>query len=59
MLRVKNTILHWSDSFTYNGLIYNYTMVGTDPKARLGDHRHSNHTDPNSFCLCRWQRVRR
>lgn len=27
-----NTIPHWSDSFTYNGLVYNYTMVGTDPK---------------------------
>lgn len=26
------TIPHWSDSFTYNGLVYNYTMVGTDPK---------------------------
>jgi probable HAF family extracellular repeat protein len=28
----QNTIPHWSDSFTYNGLVYNYTMVGTDPK---------------------------
>jgi probable HAF family extracellular repeat protein len=27
-----NTIPHWSDSFTYNGLVYNYTMVGTDPR---------------------------
>jgi hypothetical protein len=27
-----STIPHWSDSFTYNGLVYNYTMVGTDPK---------------------------
>jgi probable HAF family extracellular repeat protein len=26
------TIPHWSDSFTYNGLVYKYTMVGTDPK---------------------------
>jgi uncharacterized membrane protein len=26
------TLAHWSDSFTYNGLVYNYTMVGTDPK---------------------------
>jgi len=26
------TMPHWSDSFTYNGLVYNYTMVGTDPK---------------------------
>ena len=28
----QNTIPHWSDAFTYNGLVYNYTMVGTDPK---------------------------
>ncbi|HEY7002435.1 MAG TPA: hypothetical protein VH330_11915 [Candidatus Udaeobacter sp.] len=28
----QNTIPHWSDSFTYNGLVYNYTMVGTDPE---------------------------
>jgi hypothetical protein len=27
----QNTIPHWSDSFVYNGLVYNYTMVGTDP----------------------------
>src|SRR5262249_40710556 len=27
-----NTIPHWSDSFTYNGLVYTYTMVGTDPR---------------------------
>jgi len=27
-----STIPHWSDSFTYNGLVYKYTMVGTDPK---------------------------
>jgi len=27
-----NTIPHWSDSFTYNGLAYPYTMVGTDPR---------------------------
>ena len=26
------TIPHWSDSFTYQRLVYNYTMVGTDPK---------------------------
>jgi hypothetical protein len=26
------TIRHWSDSFTYNGLVYKYTMVGTDPR---------------------------
>jgi hypothetical protein len=26
------TIPHWSDSFTYQGLVYSYTMVGTDPK---------------------------
>ena len=26
------TIPHWSDSFTYQGLVYKYTMVGTDPK---------------------------
>ncbi len=26
------TIPHWSDSFTYHGLVYKYTMVGTDPK---------------------------
>jgi hypothetical protein len=26
------TIPHWSDSFTYQGLVYTYTMVGTDPK---------------------------
>ncbi len=25
-------IPHWSDAFTYNGLVYKYTMVGTDPK---------------------------
>jgi len=25
-------IPHWSDSFTYQRLVYNYTMVGTDPK---------------------------
>ena len=28
----QNTIPHWSDSFTYNGLVYTYTMVGTDPR---------------------------
>ena len=27
-----STVPHWSDSFTYNGLVYKYTMVGTDPK---------------------------
>jgi len=26
------TIPHWSDTFTYHGLTYKYTMVGTDPK---------------------------
>jgi probable HAF family extracellular repeat protein len=26
------TIPHWSDTFTYQGLEYKYTMVGTDPK---------------------------
>jgi probable HAF family extracellular repeat protein len=26
------TIPHWSDTFTYQGLTYKYTMVGTDPK---------------------------
>src|SRR5262249_28270299 len=26
------TIPHWSDGFTYRGLTYQYTMVGTDPK---------------------------
>jgi hypothetical protein len=26
------TIPHWSDTFTYHGLEYKYTMVGTDPK---------------------------
>jgi uncharacterized membrane protein len=26
------TIPHWSDSFTYQGLVYQYTMVGTNPK---------------------------
>ncbi|MFN2578167.1 MAG: hypothetical protein ABR607_10805 [Pyrinomonadaceae bacterium] len=26
------TIPHWSDSFSYHGLRYKYTMVGTDPK---------------------------
>ena len=26
------TIPHWSGSFTYQRLVYNYTMVGTDPK---------------------------
>jgi hypothetical protein len=28
----QNIIPHWSDSFTYQGLVYKYTMVGTDPK---------------------------
>jgi probable HAF family extracellular repeat protein len=27
-----STIPHWSDSYTYQGLTYKYTMVGTDPK---------------------------
>jgi probable HAF family extracellular repeat protein len=27
-----STIPHWSDSYTYQGLTYEYTMVGTDPK---------------------------
>jgi len=31
----QNTIPHWSDSFTYHGLVYRYTMVGTDPKRAL------------------------
>ena len=26
------TIPHWSDSFTYHGIPYEYTMVGTNPK---------------------------
>ena len=26
------TIPHWSDTFAYQGLTYQYTMVGTDPK---------------------------
>jgi probable HAF family extracellular repeat protein len=26
------TIPHWSDTFTYQGLTYKYTMVGTNPK---------------------------
>ena len=26
-------IPNWSDSFTYHGLLYNYTMAGTDPRA--------------------------
>jgi hypothetical protein len=26
------TIPHWSSSFTYQGLKYNYTIVGTDPE---------------------------
>ena len=25
------TVPHWSDTFTYHGLTYKYTMVGTDP----------------------------
>lgn len=27
-----STIPHWSDTYTYQGLTYKYTMVGTDPK---------------------------
>ena len=28
----QNTLPVWSDSFTYHGLEFKYTMVGTDPK---------------------------
>jgi hypothetical protein len=29
---ITNTIPYWSDSFSYQGLEFNYQMVGTDPK---------------------------
>jgi len=30
--QVQGTVPYWSDTFTYQGLVYTYRMVGTDPK---------------------------